>query len=108
MSDHKTKMPSNEYSSLGGAGALKLKGAKVKKHKKKRDKTSVLEKALSTGDREELEKAGHDSEKDEGMDKTREGSQGADEENAALGNHKTEAERRFAEAKRKKVSSSAP
>lgn len=41
-------MPSDDYTTVGGGGALKLKGAKVTKKKKRKDK-SDLEKNLGAG-----------------------------------------------------------
>lgn len=109
-------MPSDDYASFGGGGALKLKGAKVKKHKKKRkDKGSDLEKALSTGETssrtggEGPQVEGRDKEEDEGGKeiRSRDSSHGEEKEESEGGdanvNYKTEAERRFEEAKRKKV-----
>jgi protein FAM32A len=99
-------MPSDEYSSFG-KGALKLKGGggKVKKQKKKKDKGSDLEKALST-----REASGEPRDSDAGEKqlekRTRSRSpveaDGDDEQGPAR--QKTEAERRFEEAKKKKVS----
>jgi protein FAM32A len=101
-------MPLDEYSSLGG-GALRLKGAKVtKKKKKKRDK-DTLEKALSGGDSTALVKAGRDGDGARSGDEVgerergREGSEVVDEEDRPYV-RKTEAERRFEELKRKRVS----
>lgn len=76
-------MPSDEYKSAGG-GALRIKGAKVKKHKKKKDK-SALEKNLAEPKKEEPQ------EKDE------------DEEAEPSTSRKTEAERRFEEARKKRL-----
>ncbi|RSM15284.1 hypothetical protein CEP52_000857 [Fusarium oligoseptatum] len=45
-------MASDDYTAVGGGGALKLKGSKVHKKKKKRDKKTDLEKNLDTGKRE--------------------------------------------------------
>jgi len=108
-------MPSDDYASFGG-GALKLKGAKVKKHKKKRkDKGSDLEKALSTGETssrtggEGPERERRDREDgEEGKElRSRSSSHGEEKEESDGGDanvsYKTEAERRFEEAKRKKV-----
>lgn len=79
-------MPSEEYKSAGG-GALRIKGAKVKKHKKKKDK-SALEKNLAEPKKEESQ----DKDKEE-----------AKEEEEPSRSRKTEAERRFEEARRKKL-----
>lgn len=77
-------MPSEEYKSAGG-GALRIKGAKVKKHKKKKDK-SALEKNLTEPKKDE-----------EAQDKEE------PEEDEPTRSHKTEAERRFEEARRKRL-----
>ena len=79
-------MPSEEYKSAGG-GALRIKGAKVKKHKKKKDKTA-LEKNLAEPKKEE----------EESKDKEE-----AEEEDDPPRSHKTDAERRFEEARRKRL-----
>lgn len=91
-------MPSDEYTSAGG-GALRIKGAKVKKQKKKKAK-SDLEKNLSAGEpssSKDLEDPQHvaaaaqaEAEKDE-------------EDQGPSRSRKTEAERRFEEVRRKKL-----
>lgn len=83
-------MPSEEYKSAGG-GALRIKGAKVKKHKKKKDKTA-LEKNLA----EPKEDKSQDKDKDKHEEEVEE------EEQPSRG-HKTEAEQRFEEARRKRL-----
>lgn len=107
-------MASGEYSTYGG-GALRLKGTKVKKHnKKKKDKESGLEKALSTGesssrpDDDRLEEARQDKEDGDGKEtRSRGRSYGGEKSEGEGGDapvtYKTESERRFAEARRKKV-----
>lgn len=82
-------MPSEEYKSAGG-GALRIKGAKVKKHKKKKDKTA-LEKSLAEPKKEESEdkEEAREVEEAEGDEPPR--------------SHKTDAERRFEEARRKRL-----
>ncbi|KAK7708596.1 hypothetical protein SLS64_006698 [Diaporthe eres] len=82
-------MPSEEYKSAGG-GALRIKGAKVKKHKKKKDKTA-LEKSLAEPKKEESEdkEEAKEVEEAEGDEPPR--------------SHKTDAERRFEEARRKRL-----
>lgn len=88
-------MPSDEYKSAGG-GALRIKGAKVKKNKtKKKEKKSDLEKNLVTRESskdpktedEQPEEKVEDAEEDAGPSKA----------------HKTEAEMRFEEARKKKL-----
>lgn len=85
----RSAMPSDEYKSAGG-GALRIKGAKVKKHKKKKDKTA-LEKNLTEPKKEESE----DKEEAEKVEEPE-----GDEPSRS---HKTEAERRFEEARRKRL-----
>lgn len=82
-------MPSEEYKSAGG-GALRIKGAKVKKHKKKKDRTA-LEKNLAEPKKEESED----------KDEAREVEEVEGDEPSK--SHKTEAERRFEEARRKRL-----
>ncbi|KAG6356568.1 hypothetical protein INS49_014441 [Diaporthe citri] len=82
-------MPSEEYKSAGG-GALRIKGAKVKKHKKKKDKTA-LEKILTEPKKEESE------------DKEEAGEVEEAERDEPPRSNKTEAERRFEEARRKRL-----
>ncbi|KAI3396466.1 hypothetical protein diail_12186 [Diaporthe ilicicola] len=77
-------MPSDDYKSAGG-GALRIKGAKVKKHKKKKDK-GALEQNLA------------EPKKDEPQEKPEE-----DKEAEPSTSHKTEAEQRFEEARRKRL-----
>lgn len=83
-------MPSEEYKSAGG-GALRIKGAKVKKHKKKKDKTA-LEKNLAEPKGEESQDKDKDKDKEE-----------VEEEEQPPRSHKTEAEQRFEEARRKRL-----
>ncbi|OTA61023.1 DUF1754-domain-containing protein [Hypoxylon sp. EC38] len=86
-------MPADEYASIGGGGALKLKGGKVQKtKKKKKTKTLNLERALSTEDDSSAKEVAR-SRLDDGKD---EGGMDVDE-------RKTEAERRHEEANRKKM-----
>ncbi|OIW29789.1 DUF1754-domain-containing protein [Coniochaeta ligniaria NRRL 30616] len=97
-------MPSDEYSSFG-KGALKLKGGggKVKKHKKKKDKVSDLEKALSTGETSGEHRDGVIGEKQ--VEKRTKSRSPVEDDEAEEGpvRQKTEAERRFEEAKKKKL-----
>ncbi|KAL1838984.1 hypothetical protein VTJ49DRAFT_1995 [Mycothermus thermophilus] len=110
-------MPSDEYASVA-RGPLKLKGAAgvtKKKKKKTKDKTD-LEKNLSTGsDEKAIVPAGDETKSrsrspDEQQDPDRkkkkhveqkEGGEGEEEEDDEVA--KTEAERRFAEARRKRL-----
>lgn len=102
-------MPSDEYSSFG-KGPLKLKGGggKVKKHKKKKDKVPDLEKALSTGETTSGEPRDSDAgEKQiEQRKKSKSPVQEDDDNEEGPVRQKTEAERRFEEARKKKVSDS--
>lgn len=109
----KFEMPSDDYTSVVG-GSLKLKGGKIKKHKKKKasDKGgSDLEKALDTGGRraksttpaleaeEETRSPLALSRRDKDDHQERE----EEEDDQPPTAYKTEAERRFEEARRKKV-----
>ena len=102
-------MPSDEYASVSG-GALRLKGAKVEKHKKKHKKDRKEKKDRRDKDKDRLraERAGElaeDEPKDKGKDKGKE----HDTAEAASDNdddpyaRMTPAERRFAEAQDQKV-----
>lgn len=110
-------MPSDDYALAGGGGALRIKGAKVKKHKKKSKKTD-LEKNLSTGEpattsHEEPDAAAAAAVVDEDQDpKAPTNQKQKEEEDDDDGNddapptterRKTEAEKRFEEARRKKL-----
>jgi len=101
-------MPSDDYAYVGG-GALKLKGAKVKKNKKRKDRPRDLERALSTSD-------GRSVTPDNNALTRRNGDDGPpsnpgedistrdpEQDDSVAVSRKTEAERRFDEAKRKKV-----
>lgn len=97
-------MPSDEYASAGG-GALRIKGAKVKKHKKKKAK-SDLEKNLATGEPSSSSKDAEapDAEERGGAKGKEERDAGRrEDEEAPSQRHKTEAERRFEEVRRKKL-----
>ncbi|KAH6987727.1 hypothetical protein BKA56DRAFT_577552 [Ilyonectria sp. MPI-CAGE-AT-0026] len=85
-------MASDEYSVVGGGGALKLKGAKVHKKKKKRDK-SDLEKNMG----KEVVTKGNAAE-DNAKDKADE----EDEDDRPVV-QKTESEKRHEEIKRKRL-----
>lgn len=111
-------MPSDDYTTVA-RGPLKFKGiagGKVKKSKKKnKDKKSDLEKNLSTGDdSNKLPDTTKDDNDEKKQLQLREGSEGADLEKKERSTSqerqgeeseetKTEAERRFLEAKRKRV-----
>jgi protein FAM32A len=106
-------MPSEEYRSVA-RGPLKLKGAVgVTKKKKKKDKTTDLEKNLSPGGDKPKDTPREDEDDTEmprrsdsqGPEHRDQAQKGEEEDEAEL---KTEAERRFAEAKRKRVRSHSP
>ncbi|KAI8659656.1 hypothetical protein LRP88_06224 [Fusarium phalaenopsidis] len=87
-------MASDDYTAVGGGGALKLKGSKVHKKKKKRDKKTDLEKNLDTGKREGPDP---DKKNKEADDEPR------DEEDDRPEAQKTEAEKRHDEIKKKRL-----
>ncbi|KAL2677007.1 hypothetical protein Neosp_010774 [[Neocosmospora] mangrovei] len=86
-------MASDDYTAVGGGGALKLKGSKVHKKKKKRDKKTDLEKNLDVGKRE-----GPDPDKKKEAD-----DEPRDEEDDRPAVQKTEAEKRHDEIKKKRL-----
>ncbi|KAF5678999.1 hypothetical protein FBULB1_430 [Fusarium bulbicola] len=92
-------MGSDDYAAVGGGGALKLKGAKIHKKKKKRDKTD-LEKNLDTGNKDEekrMKKKSENGEEQEPHDED-------DEDKPEV--QKTEAQKRHEEIKKKRAKSS--
>lgn len=91
-------MGSDEYAAVGGGGALRLKGAKIHKKKKKRDKTD-LEKNLDTGNKDEEKRKKKKDKQGEEEDEPRHAD---DEEKPEV--QKTEAQKRHEEIKRKRVS----
>jgi protein FAM32A len=119
-------MPNSDYTAFGGGGALRLKGGKVGKPKKKRDKNkdgSDLEKALSVATGEgskskslddkvtepENQRGGDDAiakpkRSEKGGEAPGAGEEEEEEEEERLeGEYKTEAERRYEESQRKRV-----
>ncbi|CVK87071.1 uncharacterized protein FMAN_05761 [Fusarium mangiferae] len=89
-------MGSDDYAAVGGGGALKLKGAKIHKKKKKRDKTD-LQKNLDTGNKDEekrKKKKSEDEEEQEPHDVD-------DEDKPEV--QKTEAQKRHEEIKKKRL-----
>ncbi|KFA55085.1 hypothetical protein S40293_03533 [Stachybotrys chartarum IBT 40293] len=95
-------MPSDEYSAVGGGGALKLKGAKVVKKKKKMSSKSDLEKNLSQGDNA-VARTGSP-----GKDKTKKTDEVPDEEkedhiDVPASRRMTESERQFEALKKKRL-----
>lgn len=108
-------MPSDDYAPVGG-GALRIKGAKVRKHKKKSSKKTDLEKNLSTGGGESSSSSSLSKFKEEDgrsddakqEDKDKVDKEGQEEEHEPeqeqqTERRKTEAEKRFEEARRKKL-----
>lgn len=94
-------MPADDYASASTGGALRLKGAKVKKNKKKKAGKSDLEKNLSTGSG-----GGESSSASKLTKEASEDNDGQQAQNTASPppqRRKTEAERRFDEARRKKL-----
>ncbi|RGP79948.1 hypothetical protein FLONG3_1892 [Fusarium longipes] len=89
-------MGSDDYAAIGGGGALKLKGAKINKKKKKRDKTD-LEKNLDTGSKDE-EKRKKKNKQDDEEDELR---NEHNEEQPEV--QKTEAQKRHEEIKKKRL-----
>lgn len=95
-------MPSDDYAPVGG-GALRIKGAKVKKHKKKSKKTD-LEKNLSTGESSRPQDEGEAADNNDPKASTNRKQTGEErEEEQQPERHKTEAEKRFDEVRRKKL-----
>ncbi|KAM0348019.1 hypothetical protein ACHAPU_004522 [Fusarium lateritium] len=89
-------MGSDDYAAIGGGGALKLKGAKINKKKKKRDKTD-LEKNLDISNKdEEKRKKRKDKEVDDDEHRKEE-----DDERPEV--QKTEAQQRHEEIKKKRL-----
>ncbi|KAI2608454.1 DUF1754-domain-containing protein [Hypoxylon fragiforme] len=93
-------MPTDEYASVAGGGALKLKGGKVQKNKKdkkkkKKSKELTIERSLSTEDNTAIKEV-EQTQRDDSKNKT-------DHSVEGLVEHKTEAERRHEEANRKKM-----
>ncbi|SCV54784.1 uncharacterized protein FFB14_13786 [Fusarium fujikuroi] len=86
-------MGSDDYAAVGGGGALRLKGAKIHKKKKKRDKTD-LQKNLDTGNKDE-EKRKKNSEDGE--------EQGPHDDEDKPEVQKTEAQKRHEEIKKKRL-----
>ncbi|KAK6952188.1 hypothetical protein Daesc_006721 [Daldinia eschscholtzii] len=90
-------MPADDYVSAAGTGALKLKGGKIQKPKKKK-KTKVpnLERSLTPGE--------SSTSKSKDVEDPRErDSKDADDGDGDVVEYKTEAERRYEEANKKKM-----
>ncbi|KAI1010329.1 hypothetical protein LB503_005305 [Fusarium chuoi] len=114
-------MGSDDYAAVGGGGALKLKGAKIHKKKKKRDKTD-LEKNLDTGNKDEekrkkkrdktdleknLDTGNKDEEKRKKKSEDGEEQEPHDDEDKPEV-QKTEAQKRHEEIKKKRAGLSSP
>ncbi|KAG6012063.1 hypothetical protein E4U43_007960 [Claviceps pusilla] len=98
-------MPSGDYAAIGG-GALKLKGAKIQKTKKKKRKDkSDLEKNLSGGEISDVVKTKTETNPADAQDAhpSQRNSNNDDDEEEAPELRKTEAERRYEEVKRKRL-----
>ncbi|KAM0301949.1 hypothetical protein HYE67_004283 [Fusarium culmorum] len=91
-------MGSDDYAAVGGGGALKLKGAKINKKKKKRDKTD-LEKNLDTGSKDEETRK--KKKKDTADNEDDERSHEHDDEKPEV--QKTESQKRHEEIKKKRL-----
>ncbi|KAF5641105.1 hypothetical protein F52700_3440 [Fusarium sp. NRRL 52700] len=89
-------MGSDDYAAVGGGGALKLKGAKIHKKKKKRDKTD-LEKNLDTGNKDEEKRKKKKTEGGQEQEPDDEDKEGKPEV------QKTEAQKRHEEIKKKRL-----
>ncbi|KAI0852159.1 DUF1754-domain-containing protein [Daldinia vernicosa] len=91
-------MPVDDYVSAAGAGALKLKGGKIQKNKKKKKtKVSTLERSLTPGD------SSASKPKDVEDPRQRDSKDPDDGDDGDIVEQKTEAERRYEEANRKKM-----
>ncbi|KAG6186953.1 hypothetical protein E4U27_008209 [Claviceps purpurea] len=97
-------MPSGEYSTIG-SGALKLKGAKIQKKKKKRKPKADLDKDLAIQKREADDAQNSD---DQGKQRQEQNEDHEDADGEIVEPRKTEAERRYEEVKRKRVSRANP
>ncbi|KAF4983176.1 hypothetical protein FZEAL_1333 [Fusarium zealandicum] len=84
-------MASDDYTAVGGGGALKLKGSKIHKKKKKRDKTD-LEKNLDVAKKEKRED-----------DKKTDDEPRDNDDDEKPQPQKTESEKRHEEIKRKRL-----
>lgn len=100
-------MPIDDYASIGGGGALRLKGAKVskpKKKKKSKDKDRAdLEKALSDSGAGEGSSSAIVTKKSRKGDRDSAADDDRDDEGAVHVTHKTEAQRKLDEVRRKRV-----
>lgn len=92
-------MPSDDYALSGGGGALKLKGARIDKKKKKKRAKTDLEKNLSAGDSDSSKKLVRKEKADR-----QESEDGLEDEHGESVAQKTESERQYEETKKKRVS----
>ncbi|RDA87669.1 hypothetical protein CP532_3776 [Ophiocordyceps camponoti-leonardi (nom. inval.)] len=93
-------MPSDEYATIAGAGALRLKGAKVQKRKKKNKS-----KGKDVADKLAVPQPEADAESAKPDDVANEGGQVQDDDDEDDESQviKTESERRYEEAKKKRM-----
>ncbi|KAI1464631.1 DUF1754-domain-containing protein [Daldinia caldariorum] len=92
-------MPADDYVTAAGTGALKLKGGKIQKtKKKKKTKTPNLEHSLTPGESSNSKLKDVDDPRERDTKDAEDGDGDGD-----VVEHKTEAERRYEEANRKKM-----
>ncbi|KAI1663097.1 DUF1754-domain-containing protein [Daldinia decipiens] len=97
-------MPADDYVSAAGAGALKLKGGKIQKNKKKKKtKAANFERSLTPGDSSTSASASASKPKDVEDPRQRDSKDADDGGEGDVAEQKTEAERRYEEANRKKM-----
>ncbi|KAI9149368.1 hypothetical protein HJFPF1_11420 [Paramyrothecium foliicola] len=93
-------MPADEYSSVGGGGALKLKGAKVTKKKKKSKAKADLEKNLAAAEDALIKRKGSPSrDRPDAADEDDPAKDGEEDRPTEL----TEAQKHFEEVKRQRL-----
>ncbi|KAF3063919.1 hypothetical protein GL218_02308 [Daldinia childiae] len=95
-------MPADDYISAAGAGALKLKGGKIQKNKKKKKtKVSNLERSLTPGDNSTSTSTSKPKDVEDPRQRNSKDVDDGGEGDVVV--QKTEAERRYEEANRKKM-----
>ncbi|KYK61578.1 hypothetical protein DCS_02721 [Drechmeria coniospora] len=92
-------MPSDDYTAVGGGGALRMKGAKVQKKKKKKDKSALGKGLLDSAEKAMVKQGDGKSDKRP----TSEDREADEDDCAAPVPQKTESERRYEEVKRKRL-----
>ncbi|ODA79838.1 hypothetical protein RJ55_05435 [Drechmeria coniospora] len=92
-------MPSDDYTAVGGGGALRMKGAKVQKKKKKKDKSALGKGLLDSAEKAMVKQGDGKSDKRP----TSEDREADEDDGAAPVPQKTESERRYEEVKRKRL-----